>query len=164
MTGQANRRSSSTSIRIPIGGLLSAFLPDFLDELAENYGAGMRAVDFADDPEASRTAINDWISERTEDRIRDLIPQGLINRLTRLVLANAIYFNAAWHLPFDESRTSSEPFQLPDGNRVDVPMMRQTETFNYTLHETHQTQAVELLYAGEEASMMIFLPAKDKYD
>ena len=141
-----------------------AFLPDFLDELAENYGAGMRAVDFADDPEASRTAINDWVSERTEDRIRDLIPQGLINRLTRLVLANAIYFNAAWHLPFDERRTSSEPFQLPDGDRVDVPMMRQTETFNYTLHETHQTQAVELLYAGEEASMMIFLPAKGKYD
>lgn len=141
-----------------------AFLPDFLDELAENYGAGMRAVDFVDDPEASRTAINDWVAERTEDRIQDLIPQGVINRLTRLVLANAIYFNAAWRLPFDERRTSNEPFQLPDGNRVDVPMMRQTETFSYALHETHQTQAVELLYGGEEASMMIFLPAKGKYD
>ena len=141
-----------------------AFLPRFLDTLAENYGAGMRAVDFVKNPEASRTAINDWVAERTEDRIQDLIPQGLIDPLTRLVLANAIYFDAAWHYPFDENRTSSEPFHLPSGDRVDVPMMRQTETFNYALHETTQAQAVELLYAGEEASMMILLPARGKYD
>ena len=141
-----------------------AFLPDFLDRLAENYGAGMQAVDFTDNPEASRTAINDWVAERTEDRIRDLIPQGLIDPLTRLVLTNAIYFNAAWHFPFDENRTTSDPFHLAGGDRVDVPMMHQTETFNYAQDETHQTQSVELLYAGEEASLIIFLPASGKYD
>ncbi|MDE2999244.1 MAG: serpin family protein [Gemmatimonadota bacterium] len=141
-----------------------AFLPHFLDTLAENYGAGMRAVDFVENPEASRAAINDWVAERTEDRIQDLIPQGLIDGLTRLVLANAIYFDAAWHLPFDENRTASEPFHLPSGDRVNVPMMRQTEAFSYALHEPTQAQAVELLYAGEEASMIILLPARDKYD
>ncbi len=141
-----------------------AFLPHFLDALAENYGAGLRAVDFVENPEASRAAINDWVAERTEDRIQDLIPQGLINGLTRLVLANAIYFNAAWHFPFDENRTTSDPFHLAGGDRVDVPMMHQTETFNYALDETHQTQSVELLYAREEASLIIFLPASGKYD
>ncbi len=140
-----------------------AFLPQFLDTLAENYGAGMRAVDFVENPEASRTAINDWVAERTEETIQDLIPQGVINRLTRLVLTNAIYFNAAWHYPFDEDRTTSDPFHLLSGDRVNVPMMHQTETFNYALHETYQVQSVELLYAGEEASLIILLPARGRY-
>lgn len=141
-----------------------AFLPRFLDTLAENYGAGMRVVDFIEDPAASRKSINDWVAERTGDRIRDLIPEGLINPLTRLVLANAIYFNAAWRLPFDERRTSTAPFHMLSGNRIDVPMMRQTEAFNYARHEKTQAQAVELLYSGEETSMLILLPAAGKYD
>ena len=141
-----------------------AFRSNFLDALAENYGAGMRAVDFAQNPETSRTAINNWVAERTEDRIQDLIPEGLINRLTRLVLTNAIYFNAAWRFPFDENMTASEPFHLLSGDRVNVPMMRRTEVFNYTRHETYQVEAVELLYSGEEASLMIFLPATGNYD
>ncbi len=140
------------------------FLPRFLDTLAENYGAGMRVVDFIGEPESSRESINDWVAERTGDRIRDLIPEGLIDPLTRLVLANAIYFNAAWHLPFDENRTSMAPFHLLSGNRIDVPMMRQTEAFNYARHEKSQAQAVELQYSGEETSMLIFLPAAGKYD
>lgn len=141
-----------------------AFLPRFLDTLAENYGAGMRAVDFVENPEASRTAINDWVAERTEETIQDLIPQGVIDHLTRLVLTNAIYFNAAWHYPFDEDRTTSDPFHLLSGDRVNVPMMHRTENFDYALHETYQVQSVELLYAGEEASLIILLPAKGKYD
>lgn len=140
------------------------FLPYFLDTLAENYGAGMRTVDFVENPEASRTAINDWVAERTEDKIQDLIPQGLIDGLTRLVLANAIYFNAAWHYPFDEDRTTSQPFQLLNGNRVDVSMMHQTEAFNYAMHETYKVQSVELRYAGEEASLIIVLPASGEFD
>ncbi|MDE2889139.1 MAG: serpin family protein [Gemmatimonadota bacterium] len=140
-----------------------AFLPRFLDTLAENYGAGMRAVDFVENPEASRTAINDWVAKRTEDTIQDLIPQGVIDQLTRLVLTNAIYFNAAWHYPFDENRTTSDSFHLLSGDRVNVPMMHQTEAFNYGMHETHQVQSVEMLYAGEEASLIILLPASGEF-
>lgn len=140
------------------------FLSNFLDTLAENYGAGMRAVDFVQNPEASRTAINDWVSERTEDRIQDLIPEGLINHLTRLVLTNAIYFKAAWRFPFDEDLTTRDPFHLLSGDRVHVPTMHRTETFNYTRHETYQVEAAEMLYAGEEASLMILLPAAGHYD
>ena len=141
-----------------------AFLPRFLDTLAENYGAGLRVVDFIQDPEASRQSINDWVAERTEDRIQDLIPEGLIDHLTRLVLSNAIYFKAAWRLPFDEGLTSTGTFHLLSGDCVDVPMMRQTETFGFARDETARVQAVELPYAGEEASMLLFLPDVGTYD
>lgn len=141
-----------------------AFLPDFLDELAENYGAGMRSVDFIRDPETSRTAINDWVADRTEEKIKDLIPEGVIDILTRLVLSNAIYFNAAWHLPFDGKNTSTDSFYLLGGHRVDVPMMWQDEVFNFAWHEAYQAQVVELLYKGREISMIIFLPAQGEFE
>ena len=93
-----------------------AVLDAFLDVLAVNYGAGLNLVDFAKAPEEARLTINGWIGEQTEGRIEDLIPAGAIDKLTRLVLTNAIYFNAAWSMPFDEERTEDAPFYLLDGN------------------------------------------------
>ena len=137
------------------------FLAEFLDVLAENYGAGLRLLDFAGDPEASRVAINDWVSEQTEGRIEDLIPPNVINPLTRLVLTNAIYFNAAWNMPFDPDRTEDGTFHLLDDSTVTVPMMRQTESLGYAEGEGYQ--AVELPYDGRELSMVILLPEAGEF-
>jgi serpin B len=139
-----------------------SFLTDFLDVLAENYGAGLRILDFITETEKSRLIINDWVSDQTEDRIKDLIPQGAIDELTRLVLTNAIYFNAAWEYPFDKKMTANGPFYLLDGGQVTVSMMRQTESFGYTQGEGYQ--AVELLYDGDELSMVILLPASGNFE
>ena len=138
------------------------FLSDFLDVLAENYGAGLRILDFITETEASRLAINQWVSDQTEGRIEDLIPQGAIDTLTRLVLTNAIYFNAAWENPFDEDVTADGPFYLLDGGQVTVPMMKQTEWFGYTEGEGYQ--AVELQYDGGELSMVILLPEAGNFE
>ena len=137
------------------------FLSEFLDVLAENYGAGMRILDFITETEESRLTINDWVSDQTEGRIEDLIPQGAIDTLTRLVLTNAIYFNAAWENTFDEDMTADDPFYLLDGGQVSVPMMKQTEWFGYT--EGKGYQAVELPYDGGELSMVILLPEADQF-
>ncbi|MCL0097983.1 serpin family protein [Dehalococcoidia bacterium] len=138
------------------------FLSEFLDVLAENYGAGLRMLDFKNAPEESRVTINDWISKQTEGRIEDLIPRGVINVLTRLVLTNAIYFNAAWQHPFSEHDTTDDIFHLLDGGEVTVPMMRQTERFG--LVEADGYQAVELLYDGGELSMVILLPQAGRFE
>ena len=132
------------------------FLPAFLDVLAENYGAGLRILDFITETEKSRLAINDWVYNQTEECIEDLIPPGAIGELTRLVLTNAIYFNAAWAYPFDEDMTSDGPFYPLDSGQAIVPVMKQTESFGYTNGEGYQ--AVELLYDGCELSMVILLP------
>jgi serpin B len=132
------------------------FLPAFLDLLDENYGAGMRLVDFVAASEQARITINDWASDETEGRIQDLIPPGVLNSLTRLVLTNAIYFNAAWAEPFHPKLTRDGPFYLLDGSEVTVPMMRQTTSLGYAEGEGYQ--AVELPYDGGELSMVILLP------
>jgi len=132
------------------------FLPAYLDLLAENYDAGMRLVNFIDETEAARVAINNWVSQQTEGKIEDLLQKGIISGDTRLVLTNAMYFNAAWHYPFDEDNTDDALFHLLDGSDVTVQMMHQTEGFAYTEGEGYK--AVELMYEGDEMSMVILLP------
>jgi serpin B len=127
-----------------------------------NYGAGLRVLDFLGAPEESRLTINDWVAKQTEERIENLIPKGLINPMTRLVLTNAIYFNAAWAYPFDEDLTSDGVFHRLDGGEVTVPMMHQTESFGYA--EGDGYQAVELPYDGDELSMVILLPASGQFE
>ena len=137
------------------------FLAIFLDLLAENYGAGLRILDFANEPEESRITINEWASDQTEGRIEDLIPPGLIDSLTRLVLTNAIYFNAAWQYSFDENATKQGPFHLLDGGEVSVPMMKQEKSLAYA--EGDGYQAVELPYDGRQLSMVILLPEAGQF-
>ena len=138
------------------------FRNEFLDVLAENYGAGLRLLDFINAPETSRVTINDWVSDQTEGRIEDLIPQGVIDALTRLVLTNAIYFNAAWLNPFNEDITDDGAFYLLDGSKVTVPMMIQSESLGYA--EGDGYRAVELPYDGRELSMVILLSDTGQFE
>ncbi len=137
------------------------FLQAFLDTLAQHYGAGLRLLDFKAVPEEARATINDWVSEQTEGKIEDLIPQGAIDTLTRLVLTNAIYFNAAWAAPFEAERTKDGPFHGLEGEPITVPMMHQTASFGYA--EGSGYQAVELPYDGHELSMVILVPEAGQF-
>lgn len=128
----------------------------FLDTLASQYGAGLRVVDFEEDPEAARQAINDWVATETKDRIPELLPEGSIDTLTRLALVNAVYLKAPWLFPFDADATSPGPFTKLDGTTVDVPMMRLFELLPYAKGEGWQ--AVSLPYAGGDLSMLVVVP------
>lgn len=132
------------------------FVPAFLDTLAQFYGAGVRVLDFEADPEAARTTINDWVEDRTNDRIQDLLPPGSITANTRLVLANAIYFSAAWSTPFEASQTADRPFHLASGATVDVPTLHANGEYAYG--EGPGFRAAELTYDGEQLSMIVIVP------
>lgn len=135
------------------------YLPEFLDTLAQNYGAGLRLVDFVSSPEKVVRQINDWVSEQTDGRIQDILDR--LDSQTSLVLANAVYFNAEWDHPFDEELTKTEPFYLMNGQAENTPLMHQTETFLYT--EADSYQAVELPYANRDFGMVILLPREGQF-
>jgi serpin B len=138
------------------------FLPDYLDILAVHYGSGLMALDFSNFPEESRNTVNNWVYEQTEERIKDLLPPGSITPFTTLVLTNAIYFKAGWLYTFEEKDTVNAPFYSLDGSSVTVPMMSIVESYGYA-EESGYYQAVEILYKGEEVSMLILLPASGRY-
>lgn len=138
------------------------FLSEYLDTLSTNYGAGIRLLDFVDDPEGSRKTINKWIGEQTENCIQDLVQPGLINQSTRMILTNAINFNAAWQHPFKDSMTQRHKFYLLNGDIVRVLMMRQKEGFRYSSGDGYQ--AIELPYSGSELSMVIVLPELEAFE
>jgi serpin B len=134
------------------------FLEDFLELIKTNYDGRLSEVDFAKATEAARKTINTWVEKKTKNKIKDLIPKGVLNRLTRLVLTNAIYFKGNWASQFKKDRTQDAPFTLAGGEKVDVPMMNQTAEFNYM--ETEDFQGLELPYVDDELSMIILLPKR----
>ena len=138
------------------------FLDPFLETLAVNYGAGARLVDFANDPEGARETINGWVSDETKERIPELLPQGVIDAMTRLVLTNAIFFKASWADPFEVEATQDGDFHLLDGSTVTAPMMRQQEGFAYA--EGDGYQALELPYEGNEVAMLVILPEEGSFE
>ncbi len=139
------------------------FKSDFLDTLARHYGAGLYNVDYIGNPNAARESINQWIEEETEDKIQDLIPPGAITELTRLVLANAIYFNGSWRYTFNKEATYTAPFRQLDGSEVTVDMMKLSgERLAYTKGENYQ--AVQLPYLSPDFVMTILVPDEGNYN
>ena len=138
------------------------FQQSFLDTIALHYGAGVRLVDFINRSEAARKEINDWVSDQTEEKIKDLIPQGMLTQDTRMTLVNAIYFKADWLRIFDSNSTQDAPFHLLDGSEVTVPTMNQDAFIPYAKGDGWQ--AIELAYQGETAAMDIIVPDEGSFE
>jgi serpin B len=134
------------------------FLEQFQELIEKSYDGRLNEVDFVRAAEAARKTINDWVEKKTNGKIKNLIGQGVLNSMTRLVLTNAIYFKGNWARQFKEDRTKDAPFTLADGQKVDVPMMNQKAEFGYM--ETDAFQALEMPYVENELSMVILLPNK----
>jgi len=133
-----------------------AFTPGYLETLAGSYGAGVRLLDYARDPEAARKLINAWVDVRTEHRIPELLAAGTITDMTRLALVNAIYLKAAWQTAFDPALTKPGPFTRPGSSSVDVPMMHANLSLPYA--EGNGWRAVELPYIGGSLAMTVIVP------
>jgi serpin B len=140
------------------------FLPQFLDTLAANYGAGLRLLDFAGEPEPSRQEINEWVLQQTRERVKDLIPQDAITPNTSLVLANAIYFDAKWQSPFNAERTSDGAFYTLDGGQTTAQMMHMSAPAQLSYAQGQGYQAVELPYQGGQTSMLLIAPDQGQFE
>jgi serpin B len=132
------------------------FRPPFLAEAKHYFGAPLRPMNFSKDPAGATREINDWVAKQTENKIRDLIPDAL-PKDTRLVLANALYFKAAWVSEFAKQATSPQPFHVSGGKpTVDVPTMQTTMKMRY--FNGGGFQAVTLPYVGEKLHFLLIIP------
>lgn len=135
------------------------FLDEFKDVVSKYYGGKAVSVDFVGATEESRKKINSWVEQETNNKIKNLFPEGTLNALTRLVLTNAIYFKGDWANQFEKDNTKEEYFSVGGNKKVKVPMMSKRGSgalFKYA--ETEELQILEIPYEGEEISMLVLLP------
>jgi serpin B len=157
------RKGTEGKIKLNIANGLWAqkdfkFLDLYFELVKSNYNSELKNVNFADvtEREKTRKEINTWVEQNTNDKIKDILSQGDLTSLTRLVLVNAIYFYGDWAEPFKKESTQPNEFSLVDGTKSKVPFMNQHEKYSY--YEDSKIQALEIPYKDDKASMVIFLP------
>ena len=160
---QLNEAGRQQGIQLSVANALwaqqgHAFLPPFLNIARGQYQASLNQADFKTGAEPARAEINRWVAKQTQERIKDILPPGSVDALTRLVLANAIYFKGSWAVPFPAAATRPLPFHLSATNQVQAPLMHHVDSFGYM--EDSDLQAVELPYSGNELSMVVLLPRR----
>ncbi|XP_036934239.1 leukocyte elastase inhibitor-like isoform X1 [Acanthopagrus latus] len=134
------------------------FVEHFLGGTMKHYNAELESVDFVKSFEAARLNINSWVEEKTQGKIKDLLAQGVLDSLTRLVLVNAIYFKGNWSKKFKEDVTRDAQFRINQNDTKPVKMMHQKTKFPLTFIPEANCQILEMPYEGKELSMLIFLP------
>ncbi|MBS3806247.1 MAG: serpin family protein [Bacteroidales bacterium] len=132
------------------------FQQDFLDINRGHFTAAIRQVNFKRRYQQVREQINQWVEKQTNQKIKDLIDQGVLDRMTRLVLVNAIYFNGKWEYPFSKEKTRENVFYPTPDQKVKVSFMNQSVRLPY--HEGEFYKAVEIPYSKGSLSMLILLP------
>ncbi|KAL1258617.1 hypothetical protein QQF64_009194 [Cirrhinus molitorella] len=134
------------------------FVEKFLNDAKRYYEAKLEKVDFKMKSETARVDINKWVEKKTQEKIKDLLPQGSIDGMTRLVLVNAIYFKANWEKKFPKEATRDGQFKLNKTQTKPVKMMNQKAQFPLALIPEIKSQVLELPYVGKNLSMLIILP------
>jgi serine protease inhibitor len=133
------------------------FRNEFLRLTHDDYYAELKEVDFRGDAERARQAINGWVEQQTQKMIQVLLKPGAVDKKSRLVLVNAIYFRSLWARPFVASFTKEAAFHTAAGGSVEVPLMA-CGGDDVLYFEDDQVQIVELPYQGKRLSMVIILP------
>ncbi|XP_010869666.1 antithrombin-III isoform X1 [Esox lucius] len=125
------------------------------------YGAKLMPLNFKEKPELSRVAINDWIANKTENRIQNTLPEGSLDDTTVLVLVNTIYFKGQWKSKFDKDNVFKADFHVSKSKTCPVSMMYQETKFRYGRFTEDKVQLLELPYRGDDITMVLILPLKD---
>lgn len=144
-------------VRIDIANSLWAkqgvdFKREFLGRNEDYFGAKVTALDFS--KEEAPDAINVWVSEATQEKIKqivDKIPPEMV-----MYLIDAVYFKGAWEKPFDPKQTMPREFTVFDGKKKEVPFMQRAGEFE--TFKAEKFEAVRLPYGTGRIGMFVFLP------
>ncbi|KAM9842950.1 protein Z-dependent protease inhibitor [Aulostomus maculatus] len=128
----------------------------FEDQIQKFFHADIKSVDFRD-TEGSVTVINDFIKQKTEDKVTNMI--STLDPETQLMMINTIFFQGGWEMPFNRNFTYNAPFYIDNYNIVQVPMMFLEDKFYMMEDEPLGAKVLKLPYL-EGVSMLILLPNK----
>ncbi|XP_063626177.1 serine protease inhibitor 3/4-like isoform X2 [Cydia splendana] len=124
----------------------------------EVFQASLEQIDFTQSDNAAN-AINKWVNNQTNNTIRDIVSADMLDKDTRLVLINAIYFHAFWEYQFEADDTYTRVFHVNKSKKIDIKHMSlQGKPFNYKHSPELKAKILQMFYVGGKASMVIVLP------
>jgi len=132
----------------------------YLDSTKENFLAEPVATDFSKGEEA-REAINTWVENQTNSKIKDLIAKNVLNGLTKMVLVNAVHFKGDWAMKFKKENTQKRDFHVSKDKVVQADMMFSNEKYPYIPLKELKAEAIQIPYKGQRLSMILLLPRPD---
>ncbi|XP_049756224.1 plasminogen activator inhibitor 2 [Elephas maximus indicus] len=145
------------SINQVFGEKSTRFNEEYIKLSKKYYSTEPQAVDFLERADEARKKINSWVKAQTNGKIPNLLPEGSVDRETRMVLVNAVYFKGKWRTPFQKKLNGLHPFRVSLTEHKPVQMMYLHEKLNIGYIEHLKTQILELPYAGD-VSMFLLLP------
>ncbi|KAH3790629.1 hypothetical protein DPMN_168834 [Dreissena polymorpha] len=136
-----------------------SILEDYIKAVVKHFASDVKYVDFTSNPEGSRQEINKWVEEVTNEKIKNLLPNGSIDASTKMVVANAIYFKGNWATQFEPKSTTQTDFHTFDGKSLKIEMMkREMEKVRYGENTLLDCKVLHLPYIGDEMAMVVLLP------
>jgi serine protease inhibitor len=133
-------------------------LPEFVQTVRDGYAAGVAPLDYKASASKAAKVINNWVSKHTNDKIKEIVNAGVLNKNTQLVLTNAVYFKSQWAHKFEPGDTRVQPFRISDAKTVRLPLMYEEGRFRYA--KTDNAAIAELPYKNGRFSMLVLLPDK----
>jgi serine protease inhibitor len=134
-------------------------LPDFSQTIEKYFSSKSQQLDFINcNAEAIKT-INEDISCATNGKISTLLES--IDKNTKMILANAIYFKGLWNSQFKFNNTQLDKFTTNSGQEIEVDMMFQSNKFPFVYSDQLNCKAIELGYKESNTVMIILLPNED---
>jgi len=125
------------------------------------FGSVPEMVDFKEEPEEKvMKLVNSFVEKATHNKIKKLIPKGVIKKTTAFLLINALYFKGTWEHEFDKKMTKKKPFHLNKKKKVTVQMMKQRKPTKlvYRKLDEYKAKVLRLPYKGGRVSMILILP------
>lgn len=165
MSGRINTEKDNYKLETANGLWVQEGYPvkeEYILNVKDYYEGNVSNLDFAEKPDSSRDAINEWVEDKTNNKIKNLVPQDSITPDTRIIITNAVYFNGKWIYVFDKELTDKDTFYPAEGEKISVDMMHSAENFAYG--ENSDAKIIELPYKGNNLSMYVVLPKENNIE
>merc|ERR1711915_470846 len=133
---------------------------DYESKVEENFDADIQSINFAQKKAAGKT-INQWVANKTSNLITELVSEDTVDEYTRMIVTNAVYFNAKWAKMFNPKSTSKKQFKVPRKGEVETDFMFMSSTLKSAFIKELNATMLALPYIIEDFEMVILHPSKD---
>lgn len=122
------------------------------------FKSGIELVNFTDSENVANI-INSFVSNKTNNKIQNLIKPDVIDSSTTLILINAMYFKGNWLHKFHEDEIFHGDFYINKNETKSVTFMKNVQqSFQFVQMTEANAKAIELKFEDSNLSFIAILP------